>query len=312
MRVSVVVPAHESASTLGRTLSALTAQELAEPYEVIVVDDGSTDGGDAIAERAGPPVRLIRQPRGGAAEARNRGALEARGEVLAFTDADCFPAPGWLEAGLLAMRQADLVQGAVRPPPDVRLAPFDRTLNVIGESGLYESANLFVSRELFERVGGFRAPVAARADRPLGEDVAFGWRARRTGARTAYAPAAVVYHAVFPRRRREYVAERLRLGHFAAIATEVPELRRHFMFARIFLSRRTAAFDVALAGLGLAAVLRSPLPVLGALPYLAESAADAARWRTHAPEVMLVGILADAVGLASLAAGSVRARTLVL
>ena len=312
MRVSVVVPAHESASTLGRTLSALTAQELTEPYEVIVVDDGSTDGGAEIAERAGPLVRVIRQPRAGAAEARNRGAREARGQILAFTDGDCFPAPGWLAAGLLAMERADLVQGAVRPPPEVRLTPFDRTLIVVGESGLYESANLFVSRELFERVGGFRAPVAAKADRPLGEDVAFAWRARRAGAATAFAPGAVVYHAVFPRRPREYVAERRRLGHFAAITAEVPELRRHFMFGRLFLSRRTAAFDAALAGLAAAVVLGSPLPALAALPYLAESAADAWRWRTHAPEVMLVGILADAVGLASLAAGSVRSRTLVL
>jgi len=312
MRVSVVVPAHESASTLGRTLSALTAQELTEPYEVIVVDDGSTDAGAEIAERAGPLVRLIRQSRSGAAEARNRGTREARGDVVAFTDADCFPTPRWLAAGLRALQRADLVQGAVRPPPDVRLAPFDRTLMVVGESGLYESANLFVSRDLFERVGGFRAPVAARADRPLGEDVAFGWRARRSGARTAYAPEAVVHHAVFPRRRREYVAERRRLGHFAAIAAEVPELRKSFMFGRWFLSRRTAAFDAALVGLGVAALSRSRLPLLAGLPYLAESAADAWRWRTHAPEVMLVGILADAVGFVSLAVGSVRSRNLVL
>lgn len=312
MRVSVVVPAHESASTLERTLAALVGQELPEPYEVIVVDDGSTDAGAAIAERAGPPVRLVRQKQAGAAAARNRGAGEARGEVIAFTDADCFPTSRWLAAGLEALERADLVQGAVAPPPEVRLGPFDRTLIVVDESGLYESANLLVRRELFDRVGGFPHVIDPGSGRPLGEDVSFGWRARRAGARTTFAPDALVHHAVFPRSRREYVSEHWRLGHFAAIAAEVPELRRHFMFGRLFLSRRTAAFDAALAGVALAALSASLLPTLAVAPYAAETVRDALRWRTHAPEVVLVGLAADTVGMASLVRGSLRSRSTVL
>src|SRR5438874_11533006 len=102
VRVTVVVPARNAEATLGRTLDAIASQCLDEPWETIVVDDGSSDGTVAIAERAPGGVTLLRADAAGPAAARNRGAEAARGEVLAFTDADCFPAPGWLGAGLRA------------------------------------------------------------------------------------------------------------------------------------------------------------------------------------------------------------------
>src|SRR5204863_903204 len=107
--VSVIVPARDAAATLGRALAALGAQEGAPDFEVIVVDDGSRDGTAQLAERAG--ARTVRAAGDGPARARNAGAAAASGAVLAFTDADCYPTPGWLAAALRALDGADLVQG---------------------------------------------------------------------------------------------------------------------------------------------------------------------------------------------------------
>ena len=311
MTVSVVVPARDADATLGRTLEALARQRLDEPYEVVVVDDGSADGTAALAERFGDPVRVVRGSGRGAGRARNAGAAAARGSVLAFTDADCYPAPGWLAAGLAALRGADLVQGAVEPEPGVRMGPFDRSLWVRGESGLYESANLIVRRELFERLGGFEDWIGA-GGRPIGEDVWLGWRARRAGARTAFAPDALVHHAVVARGAREYVAERRRLEHFPALVARVPELRESLLFGRLFLSPRSAAFDLALAGAAAALAARSRLPLLAAAPYALAIARRALESGPRAPLAAPVEVAADAVGLAALARGTVRERTAVL
>jgi glycosyltransferase involved in cell wall biosynthesis len=307
----VVVPAHDAEATIGRTLDSLARQRLDQPYEVVVVDDGSSDGTAAVVASAGGPVRLVEQPSpGGAAAARNRGAAEARGAVLAFTDADCFPAPDWLAAGLRCLADADLIVGAVRPEPGVECGPFERSLTVERETGLYETANVFLRRELFERLGGFEAWIHDRG-RPLSEDTWLGWRARRGGARTAFCAAAVVEHAVLPRGARAYVAENLRRRHFPAMVERIPELRGQFLFARWFLTRRTAAFDAALAGVAAARLTHSPLPLAAAVPYARQVARRALPYRRRAPLVAAVEVIADAAGAAALLYGSVSRRTIV-
>jgi glycosyltransferase involved in cell wall biosynthesis len=309
---SVIVPARNAASTIGRTLAALAAQDLERPFEVIVVDDGSDDETAAIAERHGDPVRVLRGPARGQAEARNAGAAAAGGDALAFTDADCFPRPDWLREGLAALADAELVQGPVVADPTAERGPFDRTVEVGAEVGLYETANLFVRRELFDRLGGFEDWLPARG-KQLAEDLWFGWRARRVGAATAFAERAIVEHAVFPRDPGEYVRERARLAYFPAIAAKMPELRETFFFRRWWMTERSAAFDVALAGVALAAVARSPLPLLAAIPYARRVRAHAACWSLQpALRVVAIELAADAVGAAALAAGSTRARALLL
>ena len=124
--VSVIIPARDAAATLPRTLSSLEKQELDVAFEVIVVDNGSTDETAELAESHSLRPRVIRRTRGeGPAAARNEGAAAAFGSVLAFTDSDCEPAPTWLAQGLLALSNVDLVQGAVRPPPDVNRGPYE-------------------------------------------------------------------------------------------------------------------------------------------------------------------------------------------
>jgi glycosyltransferase involved in cell wall biosynthesis len=308
----VIIPARDAAEHLREALAALRRQSTARDFEVLVVDDGSSDETAAVAEAAGPGVRVVSGHGDGPAAARNLGAREARGRVLAFTDADCVPAPDWLEAGLAAIDDgAELVQGRVAPSPDVERGPWDRSISVEREYGLYETANLLVTRELFDRLGGFESILEPRGGKELGEDVWLGWRARRTGARTGFAPDALVHHAVFPRSPSGYIAERTRLRFFPALVRRIPELREHFLYRRWFLTARGARFDLAV--LALAFARRRPVAVLAALPYAAlvvRTASPAGRRR--APAVAATQVAADAVGAAALLAGSVRSRSVVL
>lgn len=104
VRVSVVVPVHNGEATLADCLRALAGQSLSrDDYEIIVVDDGSTDASAAIARRFA--VGLLQQRQQGAAAARNSGLQAALGEWVAFTDADCIPSRTWLKTLLDAVGQ---------------------------------------------------------------------------------------------------------------------------------------------------------------------------------------------------------------
>jgi len=278
---------------------------------VIVVDDGSTDGTRALATESRVVTVVLPRSGDGPATARNVGAAVASGDKLAFLDADCTPAPGWLAAGMAALEHADLVLGEVRPDPDQALGPLDRTLWVAGVSPLFESASLFIRRELFESLGGFESWLGQRSGKELGEDVLLGWRARGRGARIEACPAALAHHAVFPRGVAGFARERWRLRFFPALARRVPELRTELFCARVFLSKRSLAFDA--AALGVASVgfhrRRARAALLGAAPYallvVNDLKADGAR-------VAAARVLADTVGAIALAYGSVRSRSLLM
>jgi glycosyltransferase involved in cell wall biosynthesis len=314
-QASVIIPARNAAATLPRTLEALAGQDVVTEFEVIVVDDGSEDETTAVAEGAGLPVRLLVQPPRGPAAARNHGARAALAPVLAFCDADVFPEAGWLRAGLAAVEQADLVQGKVLPEPGAELGPFDRSLWVTGQRLLWETANLFVTREVFDRVGGFEEWLAPRYGGAMAEDIWFAHRALRSGARGSFCEQALAYHAVIPRRWAAYVAERHRLIYFPAIAAKMPEVRREFLYRRLFLNRRTARLDLGLGGTLAALVLRSPLPLLALLPYISVLLSHSARARRDgraSAGPAAADLAADLVAFAALAAGSLRYRSPVI
>jgi glycosyltransferase involved in cell wall biosynthesis len=314
--ISVVVPARNAAATIERTLAALALQRLDQAYEVIVVDSGSTDGTPDLVAAAAGVDRLLSNPSGEPASSRNLGAAHARGRLLAFTDADCEPEPGWLAAGITALDGADLVQGRVSAAGPA--GPFARTVTVGAEHGLYETANLFVRREWFERVGGFEpVPGLDLGDgAPFGEDAWFAWRVKRAGASSFFASDAVVNHAVFARGPAAYVAETARRRHFPALVALIPELRGTFLHRRVFLSEVSLRFDLALAGTGLALAGRRARPLLLlAAPYAAElvrAARQAGRRGEPAAAVLWARLAADGLTCGALVSGSVRSRTPVL
>jgi glycosyltransferase involved in cell wall biosynthesis len=318
--ICVIVPAHGAAATLGRTLDALARSTFDGTWEVVVVDDASPDATADIAERAG--VRVVRLPtQSGPAAARNAGTDASEAPLIAFTDADCEPTAGWLGALVRALGDADLVTGPVIPDPQAPRGPYDRTLQILGPTFLFETANLAVRRAVVEQVGGFRAfapaPGAPPGLRPrpeeghFGEDVVFGWEAQRAGARVGFAPEAIVHHAVFPRDARGYIAERWRLRFFPALVREIPELRPR-VHLRIFLGRRTARFDLAVAALGGALVGRRPIVLLATLPYACSVLGPNMARRRSAARHVAVLVLADLVGCLALVRGSLAARRVLL
>jgi glycosyltransferase involved in cell wall biosynthesis len=308
--VSVVIAARDAQASLGDTLAALGAQRDAPPHEVIVVDNGSRDGTAALAEAHPLRPRVLRRERGaGPGAARNDGARAAKAPLLAFTDADCAPAPDWLRRGVAVAAGADVVQGAIQPAPEVTVGPFDRTLRVGAESGLYETANLFIKREWFDRAGGFEDVI--EAGRPFGEDAVLVWRARRLGARTAFAADALVHHAVLPGGPAGYLSERSREGLFAALLRHVPELREGFLYHRWFLNRRSAAFDLGVAGLAAAAMRRSAWPLVAFAPWVSLVRTES-RHRGGGRSVTAIVAYGDALSFLSRVRGSIRERTPVL
>ena len=268
--VTVVIPARDAAATLGRALAGVAAQDVG--HELIVVDDGSSDATPALAREHG--ARVLAGAGAGPAAARNLGAAEARTDALAFLDADCFPTPGWLAPAWTRSARRPR-PGRRRADPAAARGPFDRTLWVTDAWGLFESANLFVARATFARLGGFEGWLGQATAKELAEDTWLGWRARRAGLHTAFAPEPSSTTPCSRATPAAYVAERARLRFFPALARRVPELREDFFFARTFLNRRSAAFDLALAGAVAAVAARRPAPLLAAAPYAALAVADA-------------------------------------
>jgi GT2 family glycosyltransferase len=199
--VSVVVPCRNAAGTLGGQLAALAAQDYGGPWEVIVADNGSTDGSRAVVEsfRGRLPALswIDASARRGPGHARNAGAAAARGELLLFCDADDEVAPGWLAAmaealgghGLVASRYdaAKLNPPAVR---DLHATPQAEGLPRYDYPPFLPHAGgggLGVRRELHERIGGFDESFAAL------EDTDYCWRLQRAGVEMGWAPDAVVH-----------------------------------------------------------------------------------------------------------------------
>ena len=200
--IAVVVGTHDRPARLAQLLRALAEQERPAD-EVVVVADGSPASTEAVlaAERARGtlPLRTIERPvQGGPATARDDGWRATEAELVAFTDDDCAPTPGWLaavERAALAEPGA-LVQGPTLPNPAELAArgPFSHTISVAELDPAFPTCNVAYARSLLERVDGF--DVACFGREPGGEDCDLAWRAIEAGARPIFEPDALVWHAV--------------------------------------------------------------------------------------------------------------------
>ena len=314
--VSVIVPVRDRRCLLGRCLDALAAQAYAD-FEVIVVDDGSTDGSCAEAARRGSPFHVVRTEGIGAVAARRAGVDAATGDILAFTDSDCVPAPDWLSTGASAVQAgADVVQGLTRPARPVR--PLERSLWSDFDDGLFATCNVFYRRAAYEAAGGFRSerlgfrPDAHSRSLGMGEDTLLGWRVRRQGV-AVFEPRAVVEHHVFRGDVREAIRRAWTTGAFPALVGEAPELRQTLLVDGWMLGSRRRLWlyaGVALTGLG--------RPRLASIAFAGWVGAHARRvWRDEpvrrrAMKALPAVLAVDAVTGAALLTGSARARRLVL
>jgi GT2 family glycosyltransferase len=278
---------------------------------VIVVDDASTDGTPELLTGA-PVDRTIRHdsPRGPAA-ARNTGWREARAPLVAFTDDDCRPEPGWLEAGIGAHRGAPraIVQGRTRPEPadEARLAhPRARSVRVERLGPFFQTCNVFYPRELLERVEGFDAGIPT----PSSEDADLAMRALDAGAGAVFAGDAVVNHEVAVASLADAVRFTARWRTLPALVARHPQLRRAFAWRGRVWREAHGRLLLALAGLALARRHRAFL--VWCVPYVTlRRGWRPAELRRAVAELPAVAAV-DAAELAVLAWASARERTLLL
>lgn len=212
-RISVVLPTYHRAALLDRCLSALAESDL-DRFEVVAVDDGSTDRTpEVLRDHAGrlPLIALSQPHNAGPAAARNRGVAAASAPLLLFVDDDVVVTPALLRQHVAlhddAADDSLCVLGRVAWHPDLHVTPFMHWLDRSGLQFAYDTwlvegvvdppyaafytANLSIPRALLVAVGGFdeRFPF------PAYEDMELAFRLARRGLRLEYRPAAVAFHS---------------------------------------------------------------------------------------------------------------------
>lgn len=195
--ISVIVPVRNGMPWLEQQLQALAEQQCDEPWEVVVADNGSTDESRSVVEKWANRFRMFRLVDAaetiGPGATRNAGARAAKGDVLAFCDADDVVQPGWLAGHMTALATADIVGGVFDfwslnglVPPNPPTPSIPSTMSQFGFLPAVMSGNLAIRRHVFEEMGGFAE------DLMTGEDIDLSWRLQLQGHRCVVSTDAVV------------------------------------------------------------------------------------------------------------------------
>jgi len=308
--ISVVVPTYRRPARVRRLIEALKAQTLPmEAFEVLVVDDCSGDATTEVladlAAQAPFPLRAITSPvNGGPGAARNRGWRAAQSELVAFTDDDCVPDPGWLAGGIAALRRNErlgVVQGLTLPPPGVGPGSHWAIVrSVTWETPWFEACNIFYRRAALADTSGFdeRLPWC-------GEDTAVGWAVLEAGWERDFATDSVVFHDVEERGVRWRMGRAWLERNLVDLAFRHPGLRREAFWRPWAFRADGVALAVALVAA--AGARRHPRRLVGLVPYLAMRRRELGR-----PGVAAGSLAVDIAQLAGHLASSVRHRRLVL
>lgn len=220
--VTVIVPAFNSRSSLRGCLEALKNQRYpSERFSITVVDDGSTDGSGEIARSLG--ARVLTQNNGGAASARNLGAMNAHSELILFTDADCEPPADWVAhmtapfsdpeisgaKGFYKTRQSGLTALFVQTEYDIKCAKLKKS-RYIDFIDTYSAA---YRRSVFLDHGGFDTLFKGAC----AEDVEFSYRLAASGCKLVPVENAYVFHQ-HPESIFAYVRKKCRYAYWRAVA----------------------------------------------------------------------------------------------
>lgn len=219
--VSVVIPVFNDFKRLHSCLSALESQTYArDMYEVIVVDNGSTDDISQIVQEH-PKVKFYNEPKRGSYAARNKGIANSKADIIAFTDSDCIPSSDWLEMGVKTLREnpeCGLIGGKIELfyNNPLKLTAVELWESVMAfdqkrytEHNYAATANVFTFRKVICKVGEFNSELLSSGDQEWGKRVA------ASGYKILYAEEVKVFH---PARRtlREFYSKRTRIisGHY--------------------------------------------------------------------------------------------------
>lgn len=298
--ISVVVCAYDAERTLAACLESL--RDCAYPsYEVIVVNDGSTDATGEIAHRyEGDRIRVIDQPNRGLSAARNVGLAAARGEIVAYTDSDCVVDRDWLTYLAYKLREGFVAVGGPNfPPPEdalvpsaVAVAPGGPT-HVLMNDDVAEhipGCNMAFVKPKLQEIGGFDVAFTA-----AGDDVDLCWRLQNAGYTIGFSPAAVVWH--FRRNTvRAYLKQQMGYGKAEALLFFKHPLRFNALgqsrwlgriygdLATTFLPRRPVIYHGTFGDGLFQTLYERPASVLTHLPFTLE-------WNLLAAVLLITALL---------------------
>ena len=275
--VSVVIATYNRARLLREAVESLWQQTLPpDRFEIIVVDDASTDNTEAVLRELTrvSPVRLVyhRLPSNrGVAAARNAGVRLAAGPIIASMDNDCCAHPEWLARGLAAFRPGvALVAGVTLDKPGQPVQFFCRS-NASGpeENATYPACNAFYRRDTYLEMGGLDETLNFRGLVNLScecSDTDLAWRMKKKGHGTVFVPELLVYHEVEQLSFSRWLFNPLRIFVAPALIKRHPELRKRLLVSRLFFSSENPPFYLATLGLILG-LLAHPILFLLVLPF---------------------------------------------
>jgi len=232
--VSVVVPTYNQSALLAECLRSLADQTLSsERYEIVVVDDGSTDATPEVIRQAGARVRGVRLAvNRGRSAARNAGEEQARADLIVFIDSDVVVRPDFLSWHLRTHQRNGagiLSRGPVVLVPDVESAAGARVPHLAASPAYLDTANAGMERGAFRRAGRFDEGFPGYG----WEDVELGMRLKRLGIRRVFCPQAAVFH-IQPPPREETIKSLLQKEEARArsafyLYQKIPTLHTRFL-----------------------------------------------------------------------------------
>ncbi len=326
---SVIIPTRNRAKLLEEVVRSLWAQTLPpERYELIIVDNCSTDGTQEMVERLSreSPCKLIyhrNSENRGPTVSRNFAARIANSDILAFTDSDCRAHPDWLARGVAAFQESPemaLVSGAVLDKPE-QPVKFFTLRNGAGpdENYMYPACNVFYRRGPMLELGCFdeSAYFFDIRNSPIEcTDTDFAWKVQAAGYGHRYVPEAIIYHEVAYASPLTWLLYHIRILVIPELVRRHPEMREKVLIARLFYADHNAFFYLAVLGAVLAIAVHWAFSVLS-IPYIvwAASVAGGRISIARIPRIFARIVCFSAmhtVVCASLVYGSARSRTLVL
>lgn len=310
-QVSVVVANYNHGRYARELVSALAGQQGNISFELILIDDGSSDGSFQEFVTAGRDIgivgRVLKLKRNrGRSVARNVGILHARAPIIAFTDADCVPHPSWLQEAIqpFASPHVGIVQGTTLPRQDQRQPFFSHFIEITEFDGTFSTCNVLYRKEALIASGGFDSTVV------YWEDLDLGWRIRRMGVAAAFAPNATIFHQVVGLSPLQWLRWPAHFSFMPQKTARYPEYRG-YLFLRFWVDKMHALFDLALLGLGLSVALHLALGIL-MVPYLAAFSRQRGLTGKWPPVKALMHMAWDVVAFLVLLVSSIRYRSLVL
>lgn len=222
LRVSVIIPAFNAAATITRCLAGLARQTYPEDlFEVIVVDDGSTDDTAALVQAT--RVKYLDQVNQGPATARNKGAAAANGEILLFTDSDCIPTENWIKEMVkpFADKEVIAVKGAYLSKQRSIVARFVQfefeerfeMLRKVDSIDMIDTYSAGIRKEIFDSLGGFDTSFPKANN----EDTELSYRMVDLNKKMVFNPEALVFHLNHPSSIWRYATLKFSRGYWRLV-----------------------------------------------------------------------------------------------